>query len=209
MKAIAQPAVEFVGTFFLVVVIGLVAVNDAIGALAPAAIGLTLAALIYAGGHISAAHYNPAVTAAFWMCGWFKKPMGAAAYWAAQLAATLAAVAVILLLRERPDALLLQEGPLFVAETIFTFLLVFVIGNVALAEKTADNHYYGLAIGATVAGAAWAVGDISGAALNPAVALAFAMLAMISWTDLPIYLAAQLLGAAVAVAVFRCTTSMR
>ena len=94
----------------------------------------------------------------------------------------------------------------FLAELIFTFLLVFVILNVSLAKSTAGNQFYGLAIGATVASGAWAVGDISAAAFNLAVATAFALLEIISWADLPVYLAGQFAGAAAAVGAFRGTT---
>ena len=125
-------------------------------------------------------------------------------YLAAQLAA--AAVGLLALLRPEQPELAVVAGNAFLAELFFIFLLVFVILNVALAKSTAGNQFYGLAIGATVASGAWAVGDISVAAFNPAVATAFALLEIISWADLPVYLAGQFVGAAAAVRVFRGTT---
>ncbi len=56
--------VEFIGTFFLVLTIGMVVIEPGAGALAPLAIGSALAVMVYAGGHISGGHYNPAVTLA-------------------------------------------------------------------------------------------------------------------------------------------------
>ncbi len=59
--------VEFIGTFFLVLTIGLVILEPGAGAMAPIAIGSVLMVMVYAGGHVSGAHYNPAVTLAVWM----------------------------------------------------------------------------------------------------------------------------------------------
>ena len=61
--------VEFIGTFFLVLTVGMVSIDPGAGALAPLAIGSALAVMVYAGGHISGGHYNPAVTLAVWLRG--------------------------------------------------------------------------------------------------------------------------------------------
>ena len=62
-------AVELIGTFFLVLTIGMTVIEPGAGTLAPLAIGSALMVMVYAGGHISGAHYNPAVTLAVWMRG--------------------------------------------------------------------------------------------------------------------------------------------
>ena len=69
---------------------------------------------------------------------------------------------------------------LFIAEIIFTFLLVFVILNVATHPDTKNNQYYGLAIGLTVAAGAFSVGEISGAVFNPAVSFGPSLLSLIN-----------------------------
>src|SRR4051794_35437989 len=87
-------AVELIGTFFLVFTIGCVVIGNTGGAMAPVAIGATLMVMVFAGGHISGAHYNPAVTLAVWMRGKCETK-DLPGYWVAQLAgAALAAGAV-------------------------------------------------------------------------------------------------------------------
>ena len=202
-------AIEFAGTFLLLATIGLCLGSPQAGNLTPLAIGLVLACLIYAGGHISLAHYNPAVTAAFVLCRRIDGA-GALLYAAAQLAAAASAAALVAVLRpQQPEQLAVAAGNVFLAETLFTFLLVLVILNVSLARGTAGNQYHGLAIGAAVAAGGWAVGDISAAALNPAVAVGLVLIGKISWADLPVYLAGQFTGAAAAVALFRATAAMQ
>jgi aquaporin Z len=166
----AKYTTEFIGTSFLGVFIGL-AIESA-GALAPLAIGCGLTALVYMGGPISYAHYNPAVTLAFLMKG--EMPTAdVAPYVVAQLSgAALGAFAVAhvtgatFALTPSPDATL---GAVMLAEILFTYALVLVILNVAIAPAAKGNQYYGIAIGFVVAGGAFAVGGISGGAFNPAV----------------------------------------
>jgi aquaporin Z len=161
--------VEFIGTFFLVLVIGL-AGN-------PLAIGGILICLVYMGGHISGAHYNPAVTLAVWMRKKIEAK-DAMMYMAVQLLGAMAAAICFHMIYGKlktfapaPSNMSINIlKPLFV-ETVFTFALVMVVLNVALAKRTSGNDYYGLAIGLTVMGAAYAGGDISGGAFNPAVGL--------------------------------------
>ena len=155
---------EFIGTFFLVLTIGLT--GD------PLAIGVMLMAIIYMGGHISGAHYNPAVSIAMIYRGLLTSKE-AIKYILSQLAgAFLAALAVNWLIGD-----VMQVAPsntasvmqILVVEAIFTFALMLVILNVATHPKTAGNSYYGLAIGFTIMAAAFAGGGISGGVYNPAV----------------------------------------
>src|SRR3954468_14911567 len=125
-------AVEFVGTFFLVFTIGM-AVATA-GALAPLAIGAVLMVMVFAGGHISGAHYNPAVSLGVWMRG--KCPMSdLPGYWVSQFAgAALAAVAVgYLKAGSAVQPMSVATAPALLAEFLFTFALVYVVLNAATA----------------------------------------------------------------------------
>lgn len=195
--------VEGIGTFFLMLTIGQVVLEPGAGALAPLAIGAALTVLVYAGGHISGAHYNPAVTAGVFIRG---KATGGEVigYWAAQVvAAVLAALAVSALkggLAATPPAL--DVAPALLAEFLFTFALVFVILNVATARGTEGNSYFGIAIGFTVMAGAFAVGPVSGAALNPAVAIGLVMLGLAGVADLLIYFGAQFAAGVAAALVF-------
>src|SRR5215212_1517355 len=164
---------EFIGAFGLVLTIGCVVMGES--NLAPVAIGAVLAALVFAGGHISGAHYNPAVTVAVWVRGRIGA-VDAARYMLAQVAGgVLGAV----LGRQvagvpAPHALSLSGGRLgsaFLAELLVTFLLCYVVLNVATSKDHPDNSFYGIAIGFTVLAGAVAVGGVSGGAFNPAVGL--------------------------------------
>ena len=156
---------EFIGTFFLVLAIGLTG--------NPLAIGVMLMVMVYMGGHISGAHYNPAVSIAMIYRG-LLTIKEAINYILSQLAgAILAAFVVnwflggdIMQVAPDPSASVMQ---ILAVEAIFTFALVLVILNVATNPKTEGNSYYGLAIGFTVMAAAFAGGGISGGAYNPAV----------------------------------------
>lgn len=94
-------------------------------------------------------------------------------------------------------------GPAMLAEFLFTFALVYVVLNAATAEGTSGNSFYGLAIGMTVMTGAFAVGDISGGAFNPAVALGISLLGISSWANIWIYLVADFAAAILAAIVFK------
>src|SRR5258708_37256849 len=96
--------------------------------------------------------------------------------------------------------------PALVAEFLFTFALVYVVLNVATAKGTSGNSFYGLAIGFTVLAGAFSVGNISGGAFNPAVAVATSIMGLSSWTNLWIYLVADFAGAAVAAGAFKAVS---
>jgi aquaporin Z len=196
---------EFIGTFFLVLTIGCTGIGAGAGVIAPLAIGAALMVMVFAGGHISGGHYNPAVTLGVLIRG--KVQAGdVVPYIIAQcVGAALAALLTTKLLRAgiavTPIAPKLM--PALAAEFLFTFALVYVVLNAATAEGTSGNSFYGLAIGMTVMTGAFAVGDISGGAFNPAVALGISMLGISNWNNIWIYLVADFAGAVVAAFVFK------
>jgi len=204
----ARYLTEVIGTFFLVFTIGMTAVTGL--AAAPIAIGCTLMVMVYMGGHVSGAHYNPAVSVALFLRGALDGSQ-LAPYIAAQiLGAWLAAGAVLLItgatFAPAPGA---DYGalPVLLAEVLVTFALALVIMNVATAKATEGNSYYGLAIGFTVLAGAYAVGPISGGVFNPAVGIGPIMVDVLagdgSMGNLWFYLVGPLAGAALAVPVFR------
>jgi aquaporin Z len=196
--------VEFIGTFFLVLTIGCCVVIGGAGVIAPLAIGSILMVMIYAGGHISGGHFNPAVTLGVWVRG--KCPTGdVVPYWVAQFVAGVVAACVLNYLKGDASAkpMVLKPGPALVAEFLYTFALVYVVLNSATAKGTANNSFYGLAIGFTVLAGAFSVGSISGAAFNPAVAVGISVMGLSSWANIWIYLVACFAGGAVAGVIFK------
>ncbi|MGF1679487.1 MAG: MIP/aquaporin family protein [Candidatus Methylacidiphilales bacterium] len=194
---------EFVGTFFLVLTIGCAVQAPSLGALAPLAIGVVLIAMLYAGGHISGAHYNPAVTLGVWINGKISTKE-AVMYAVAQiLAGAVAALCVNFIRGSSSEPGTLFMGPAFLAEFLFSFALVFVVLNVAVAKSTQGNPYFGAAIGLTVMAGAFAVGDVSGGAFNPAVVTGLLIMGLAHPGSLVIYLPSILLGGAVAGLLFK------
>jgi aquaporin Z len=194
---------EFIGTFFLVLTIGLTVIGAGASVIAPLAIGAALMVMVYAGGHISGGHYNPAVTLGVLIRG--KINMGDfVPYIIAQLAGAALATVAVKFFRAGVDVtpMTLQVGPALLAEFLFTFALVYVVLNAATAEGTSGNSFYGLAIGMTVMTGAFAVGSISGGAFNPAVALGISMLGLSSWGNIWIYALANFGAGIVAAIVF-------
>ncbi len=176
---------------------------DSVGILAPLAIGSVLTVMVYAGGHISGAHYNPAVSFAVYLRGKLSKN-DLFIYWAVQLAAALVASSLTLFFKGNPpvEASSPDAVKALIAELLFTFALCYVVLNVATAKETEGNSYFGLAIGFTVMVGAYAVGPISGGAFNPAVALGITWMNLSAWSSLWIFLVANLLGGAIAAFVF-------
>jgi aquaporin Z len=199
--------VEFIGTFFLVFTVGTTVVNPDAGVIAPLAIGSVLMIMVYAGGHISGGHYNPAVTLAVAIRG--RMPVSEVPmYFLAQLIGAIMAAGASYYLKgdndmagAPPPAYVLAQ--LVFAEFLFTFALAYVVLNVATAKANAGNSFYGLAIGFTVMVGAFTVGPISGGAFNPAVATGCYYLGLIPSEHCLAYIAAELSAGALAAFVFK------
>jgi aquaporin Z len=189
---------EFIGTFFLV-----------IGAATQGGIGAALAliVMVYAGGHISGAHYNPAVSLAIWIRG----RMSAGdmiGYWMSQVAGAITAallVAKVYGVEGTAECIIPDDGLIkgLIAEIIGTFALAYVVLNVATAKGTAGNSFYGIAIGGTVLAMAVVSSKYSGGAFNPAVAIGLCIQKTLCWSQIWIYLVGCFGGAALAALVFR------
>lgn len=193
----ASSFMEAIGTFFLVLSIGLT--GD------PFTIGLTLMVMIYMGASVSGAHFNPAASLSIWLrraC-----PQGQMIRFIVfqVLGATLAGITVRYLTGATfaPQMAYTASIPqAFLAEFLFTYALCSVILTMTTSPDTKGNDIYGFAIGMTVAAGAFAVGPISGGVFNPAVALG-PMLANLVFGEAPvpevwIHVAAPLLGGVVA-----------
>ena len=199
---------EFTGTFFLVFTIGC---SVLVGTpMAPLAIAASLMVMVYMGGHVSGAHYNPAVSLGLVLRGSFAASE-LAAYVSAQLLGAVAASLAVWLVTGRtfvpaPAANATTVAALLV-EILYTTALALVVMNVATAPATAGNSFYGLAIGFTVGAGAFAGGPISGGAFNPAVGLGPALIHAIigrgSIAHVWLYIVGPCIGAAIAAAIFK------
>ena len=193
---------EFIGTFFLVM-------GAAFGGGLGAALALMI--MVYAGGHISGAHYNPAVSLAVWIRG--KLSLGDLfGYWMSQIAGGILAALVVANVfgSEGMGVCVIPEDGIskgLIAEIIGTFALAYVVLSVATAKGTAGNSFYGLAIGGTVLAMATVIGNFSGGAYNPAVAIGLSIQKTLCWSQIWIYLVGSLGGAAIAAYFFKIINS--
>jgi aquaporin Z len=198
-------ATEFIGAFILVFTVGCAVLSKA--ALAPIAIGASLMVGVYAGGHISGGHYNPAVSLAAFVRGRLSS-RDLVPYWLAQLAggAVAAGLAVFIINPPARHSTAFTGRLLWaalLAEFLFTFVLCYVVLNVATSKDHPDNSFYGLAIGFTILVGAIAVGGVSGGAFNPAVAFGASLMGLFAWANIWVYLVGCLAGGAAAGTVFR------
>jgi aquaporin Z len=195
---------EFIGTFFLVLTVGCTVIGNGAGKFAPLAIGSALMVMIFAGGHISGGHYNPAVTLGVWLRGKCEAK-DVAPYMVFQVIGAVLAAFAVKFLKGGPSVTPLQPAtvPALLAEFLFTFALVYVVLNTATAKTTSGNSFYGLAIGFTVLVGAFSVGNISGGAFNPAVAVGISLMGLSSWPNIWIYLVANFAGGAAAAGAFK------
>jgi aquaporin Z len=194
--------VEFIGMFIFMFTVGMATNKAGAGALAPLAIGGVLMVIVFAGGHVSGGHYNPAVSTAVLVRGRML-PAEWVAYVITQvIGAALAGLVVRWVGGKEPHAVVASSGKMLVAEFIFTFALAWVVLHVATARGTLGNSFYGLAIGFTVVAGAFAVGGISGGAFNPAIAVGGMVSGLFEWKNIWIYLLADLAGAAAAAFTF-------
>jgi aquaporin Z len=191
---------EFIGAFFLMFAVGVAALSGSV--FVPLAAGATLMVMVYAGGHISGGHYNPAVT----LAALVRRRIGiadAAAYWVAQVIGAVVAgvIARAVVNPATVKTLTLSghsEAAAAVVEVLITFALCYVVLNVATSKDQPNNGFFGLAIGFTVVGGAFAVGGISGGVFNPAVALGGAAAGLFGWSTIWVYILVELAAGAVA-----------
>jgi len=199
---------EFIGTFFLVLTIGLAVLGGT--PMAPLAIGASLMVMVYMGGHVSGGHYNPAVTLAVVLRGKLH-PRDVVPYMVAQVVGAISAAAVVYVVLGRTFAPAPGQGAstlgALLIEILYTTALCLVVLHSATAPQTTGNSFYGLAIGFTVTAGAFAGGPISGGAFNPAVGtgpiLVAALLGGGSVGNLWLYLVGPFVGGALAATLYR------
>jgi len=207
------PAVvtEFVGQFFFVLTIQLVVGVNKDNPWGLFAIGAVLMCMIYMGGHISGAHYNPAVTFGVYLRGKIDRRK-AIIYWATQVSSAILAAAVGYLLSGKHPApgpnwdAGFNTGHAFIVEVIYTFALVLVVLNVATTKSQEDNMFFGLAIGFTVLCGALSAGNISGGVFNPAIGTGLLLIDGFCGGNIAhlwVYWLGPLTGSAMAAGVFR------
>ena len=197
---------EFIGTFFLVFTVGNTVIHGGEGVIPPLAIGAMLMVMIFATGHVSGGHLNPAVTLAVWIRGKISAA-DVPGYMIAQIAGGLVAAFLVLFMKGHPSVAPMEfkNGALvpLIAEFLGTFALAFVVLNVATAKANTNNSFYGLAIGFTVVAAAFSLGGYSGGAFNPAVAIGITAMGLNAVANIWIHLVADFLGGAAAAIIFR------
>jgi aquaporin Z len=198
---------EAVGTFCLVFAgTGAVVTNDVSGGAVThvgvaVTFGLVVMAMIYAVGDVSGAHLNPAVTCGFWLAGRLRAA-AVVPYVAAQVVGGLVASGVLRAMFPAHPTLgaTFPAGPVtrsFILEAVLTLILMFVILSVSVGPKE-KGLMAGIAVGGVVGLEAMFAGPVSGASMNPARSLAPALVSG-NLTHLWVYLAAPVLGAALAV----------
>lgn len=198
-------AAEGLATFLFIFAI-IAAVNNS-GELTPLVIGFTLMVLVSATGHISGGHLNPAVSLAVFFRGALSGK-DLIAYIGAQLAGgALGGLLSLTIFPPAASPVQIEVWPAFVVELFTTFVLAYVVLNVATSKDHPNNSFYGLAIGATVFVAASTVGSISGGGFNPAVALGRVLVGEFSWGAMWLYVLAPLIGASLAAVAFRVLSS--
>ena len=203
--------VELIGAFFLMFTVASAVALNGEGVIPAISIGFVLMVLVYAGGHISGGHYNPAVSLAAAIRGaldW-KQLLP---YWAAQIIGGGAASYLVLQFAKVPDVASVGCNcpftipQIIVGEFLFTFLLCWVVLNVATSKDTEGNSFYGLAIGSVVTVGAFAVGGIlCYGAFNPAVAFGLTVLGSACWCCTGLTMLVNLLAAVAAAYVYKIT----
>ncbi len=203
---------EFIGTLFLVLTIGLTVLGQS--TMAPLAIGCSLMIMVYMGGHISGGHYNPAVSLACMLRGKLDSKE-LVPYWVSQLLGAITASLLVWAILGQTFAPMPAASSSIVAsllvESLFTFALCLVVLNTATHPAVKGNSFYGLAIGFTIVVAAFAGGNVSGGAFNPAVGLGptlvHGMLGGGSFSSVWLYIVGPFVGAFVAASVFKIQES--
>ncbi len=197
--------VEMIGTFFLVLTVVTTAYTGI--PIAAFAIASALMVMVYAGGHISGGHYNPAVSLAACIRGALDKKQ-LLPYMLAQFIGGAIAV-LVLKLTVGCEAITFEPAEfelkgLLIAEILFTYALCYVVLQTATTKNTAGNSYYGLAIGSTVlVGALTVGGTLCVGAFNPSVALSVGIANMLTWKLVVWTILANLLAGVFAALTFK------
>lgn len=203
---------EFVGTYYLVFVVGCNVLTGSIGS--ALSIGAMLMVMIYALGSVSGANFNPAVTVAIWSSQRGLLPAkDAVLYILGQIAGGICAALTYGALFGR--AFVIGPGGQYtlmaavVVEVLYTMALCYVVLNVTTTRKQDGSNYFGLAIGFTVISASLTIGGISGCVLNPAAAVGCSLVLGIyegfdsySVLYMPVYTFVPLLGSVLAAGAF-------
>ena len=201
--------VEFIGTFFLVFTVGSTTLFGSSGVIPPIAIGFALMIMVYAGGHISGGHYNPAVSLAAVIRGALPASQWLP-YAVAQVVGGVAAAFVVNYLLSPQNYQLGAEFSLpglIIGEFLFTFALCYVVLLTATSRPVSGNSYYGLAIGSAVTAGAFAVGgSICLGAFNPAVAISLGIMHAAFWKMTAFTVVVNLLAAVAAGLTFKAVT---
>ena len=198
-------AVEIIGTFFLMFTVASAVLSGVAGPFAPIAIGFALMIMVYAGGHISGGHYNPAVSLAAAIRGALEWKQ-ILPYWIAQAIGAALATLIVVQFTGKSQAVAEPTSimALVVGEFLFTFALCYVVLQVATSKKTEGNSYYGLAIGSTVMVGAFAVGGIFClGAFNPAVAVGLGLIHLTCWVGVGVIALTNLLAGVAAALVYK------
>ena len=197
---------EFIGTFFLVLAVICAINNPALSPHAPLAIGAMLIGMIYSVGKISDAHFNPVVTISFFALGKCAAK-DVLPYILAQIIAACMATWLAMYVYETKAHHVAENMDVVrggVAEILGTFALVWVIIMVAIAPENKGNGFYGLAIGMVVIGGAYVLGNQgSMGCFNPAVGLATFLDGWNTVHNLGVIVATNLIGAGIAVGVYK------
>lgn len=196
--------IEYIGSFFLVLVYGMTLIEPGAGDLAPIAIGCALMAMIYAGSNISGGHYNPAVTVAVWLRGRIEAS-DVVPYMLAQVAGAMTASLAVVFFKGNPvvTPMDVDAGKAILNEMAFTFGLVLVFLSAMPSKTTPGNSYHGLATGLMLVAGLFAGGSISGGAFNPAVAAGFSIMGLTAPGSIWIFLLGNFAGGALAAGAFR------
>lgn len=203
--------VEMIGAFFLMFTVASAVLLGGEGVIPAISIGFVLMVLVYAGGHVSGGHYNPAVSLAAAIRGALEWKQ-LLPYWIAQIAGGACAAYLALQFAKVPEAACagcscqFTIPQLVVGEFLFTFLLCWVVLHVATSKKTEGNSFYGLAIGSVVTVGAFAVGGIlCYGAFNPAVAVGLGLLGSACWCCMGLTVIVNLIAAIAAGIAFKMT----
>mmetsp|Transcript_6512 Transcript_6512/g.8818 ORF Transcript_6512/g.8818 Transcript_6512/m.8818 type:complete len:229 (+) Transcript_6512:99-785(+) len=200
--------VEGIGTFFLTMTVCITAVMGEAGDFAPFAIAGILMVMIYSGGHISGAHFNPAVTVAITLRGKCSVSHALGYILIQVIAGVLGALVGCYGLMSGTGSIEAADFSgmvmkVMTAEFLFTFALCYVILHVATSDEISENHFFGTAIATVVLAGALTVGSISLGAFNPAVSVMLLTVGKISILEIVYHIVPQLVAATLAAIVFK------